>query len=297
MAKKSLGQHFLKDPAVFQKIIAALEPQEGETIFEIGPGHGELTLPLARACAEDAKTNANASARVNTNAKSPCKIIAIEKDATLAAELKLAVEQSGVEKIVEVVEGDALKILHDRALQTEGDYRLAGNIPYYITGHLLRVVGELEKKPERAVLMVQKEVAERIAARPPEMNRLAASVQFWSDVKIIGVVGRENFSPPPQVDSAIIRLERVREEKRDGEQYYSAVRTLFAQPRKTVLNNLSAGDGIQDTAETATAGEENIQGNVKEKITAALKEIGVDPNSRPQNLTVEAIVRIAEALF
>ena len=84
--------------------------------------------------------------------------------------------------------------------------KIVGNIPYYITGKLLRIISELEHKPERTVLLIQKEVALRICATPPDMNRLAASVQFWADAEIIAHVPRNDFSPAPEVDSAVVVL-------------------------------------------------------------------------------------------
>lgn len=244
-----LGQHFLKNPAAAKKIIAALGLKKNDVVVEIGPGHGELTVPLAKACEE-------AGAR----------IVAIEKDKPLTEGLR-----GKNMKNVEVVQGDALELLPTVATT---HYKLAGNIPYYITGHLLRLVGELEKKPERAIFMVQKEVAERISAAPPKMNRLAASVQFWADAKILFHILRSDFSPPPEVDSAVILLQTKHPGPKSPEAYYAAVRAAFAQPRKTILNNLAAAHG-------------------KEKALASLAAAGVDPKSRPQNLTIAQIEEIS----
>jgi 16S rRNA (adenine1518-N6/adenine1519-N6)-dimethyltransferase len=263
MASKTfLGQHFLNDGAVMQKIITALDIQRGNAIIEIGPGHGELTKPLLEKC----------SALEG-------KIIVIEKDVALADELA----HSDIGKNIEVVTGDILKILGTlKPVLENKKYRLTGNIPYYITGHLLRIVSALENKPERCVLMVQKEVAERIIEEPPKMNRLAASVQFWAAPKIIGSVPKHDFVPPPKVDSSILFLETVAPSASvAADRYYAAVRSLFSQPRKTILNNL-----------TAHAAHET-----KERVSAALAELGVAPGSRPQNLTVANIASIAEALF
>ena len=130
--------------------------------------------------------------------------------------------------------------------------------------------------------MIQTEVAERIIAEPPKMNRLAASVQFWADVNIIARVPRADFSPPPEVDSAVIKLDAKpssRENVKLASRYYAAVRAIFAQPRKTILNNVSA------------AGEE------KKKVSAALMSMGIIPESRPQNLTIENISTIAKKFF
>jgi 16S rRNA (adenine1518-N6/adenine1519-N6)-dimethyltransferase len=273
---QKLGQHFLKNKTALRLIAEALELQSDkaveETVIEIGPGHGELTEQI-RSQAPNAK------------------IIAIEKDAALAKKL--------AEKF-EVIEGDALKILEHITngagvgvdASAGSTFKIAGNIPYYITGHLLRAISELEQKPELCVFTIQKEVAERIIATPPRMNRLAASVQFWAEPKILKILAAGDFSPPPKVDSAIIRLETknnastAREGKETGkktmEQYYAAVRIIFAQPRKTVANNL--GQGTRDKG----------QGRIKkEGIIKILEKIGIKPNARPQDLSVEDIMAIA----
>jgi 16S rRNA (adenine1518-N6/adenine1519-N6)-dimethyltransferase len=256
---QKLGQHFLKNPAVIKKIIAGADIKKSETIIEIGPGHGELTIPLAEACA---KIGAN--------------VVAIEKDGKLAEDLRFKIQDLRI-KTVEILDRDALSILKSKILNPKS-FKLLGNIPYYITGHLLRTIGELETKPELCIFTIQKEVAERICAEPPKMNRLAASVQFWAEPKIIANVPRANFSPAPKVDSAIIKLEvRARRyEVRDQEKYYATVRMLFAQPRKTILNNLAAD-----------------QGTDKENVAEKLAKLGIDPNLRPQNLTIEDICEIA----
>ncbi|MDP2598600.1 MAG: rRNA adenine dimethyltransferase family protein [Candidatus Liptonbacteria bacterium] len=202
-------------------------------------------------------------------------------DSALAQNLESRIENLELQKYISVIRGDVLKIL-DSKFQILNSYKLVGNIPYYITGHLLRVVGELEKKPELCVFTIQKEVAERIVAEPPQMNRLAASVQFWAEPKIIAYISRRDFSPPPEVDSAIIKLETrdTRHEARMSvDKYYGTVRTLFAQPRKTILSNLSAENRAVRTE--------------KEKIAGRLRGIGIDPLGRPQDLSIEDIKKIS----
>lgn len=254
-----LGQHFLKNRSVIPKIIAALQIGRGDTIIEIGPGHGELTFPLAEACAE-----AGAA------------MIAVEKDKRLAEGLA-----GRIEKTVDVRNADILEFLRDEApdLRT---VKLVGNIPYYITGKLLRTAGELARKPERSILMVQNEVAERIIAEPPKMNRLAASVQFWAEPAIIARVPKEDFSPPPKVGSAIIALKTKGSLPADAARYYEAMRTLFAQPRKTIANNL-----LSAKREVMT----------REALARALADAGVRPEARPQDLTTAKIAAIADLLF
>lgn len=288
---QKLGQHFLKSPQTVKKIVEALDVQSGETIVEIGPGHGELTIALAEACK-----------------KTGAKIIAIEKDKELAEGLIAKIAEREI-KSLELAQGNALEVLpeliaglaKEKNAGYQTGYKIVGNIPYYITGHLLRIVGELEPKPTRCVFMIQKEVAERACATPPKMNRLAASVQFWSEPEIIARVPKADFSPPPKIDSAVIRLETKNPERAGGietssreqdtgsaERYYAAMRALFAQPRKTILNNL---------ADAAAAPRRAAEIKSKEKIAALLESIGIDPVLRPQNLAVADIAKIAKVFF
>jgi 16S rRNA (adenine1518-N6/adenine1519-N6)-dimethyltransferase len=261
MANKLLGQHFLKNEAVLKNIIDALQPTAGDKIVEIGPGNGELTAPLAERCANIG-----------------CEILAIEKDAALADGLIQRKKWSNVR----IVKGDALALLTELPETQKNKYKIVGNIPYYLTGHLLRVISELGNRPERCVLMVQKEVAERIIARPPKMNRLAASVQFWAIPEIAEVVSRDNFIPKPKVDSAIVVFNAKSEKiPVEAEHYYATVRALFAQPRKTILNNLSAAYGEQKE---------------KDKISRGLQNIGVNPGARPQDLSIQSIMGITQWL-
>lgn len=282
---QKLGQHFLKNKNVIAKIIDALAPQAGDAVFEIGPGHGELTFPLVDICS-----------------KIGCSFAAIEKDPLLADKL-LAGLGTGNLKDIEVQKGDALKLLpslmskyknfpsrEDEARPMGGGisrYLLVGNIPYYITGHLLRIISELNDKPERSIFMVQKEVAERIIAQPPAMNRLAASVQFWAEPKIIVNVPKSDFRPEPKIDSAVILLERKKDSALcSADDYYATVRVLFGQPRKTVLNNVLSGVNVK-----------KIGGYTKENAASALKNIGIDPECRPQNLSIRDIAVIAKMFF
>ena len=208
-----LGQHFLKNQAVVIKIIDAVAPKAGDIIIEIGPGHGELTESLAK--------------MVNKNTR----LILIEKDISLSKKLR---EQFDGKNNIEIHEGDALKILPSIVDSLPPQkYYLVGNIPYYITGKLLRVVSELERKPERTILMVQEEVADRICATPPTMNRLAASVQFWAKTEIITKVPKADFLPPPKIDSAVVLMTtKTIAPSLQPARYYKAVRAIFSQPRK-----------------------------------------------------------------
>ncbi len=275
---QKLGQHFLKNKPALKLIVKALELKPGETVIEIGPGHGELTEEIRRESGGG-------------------RIIAIEKDERLAKELQKKREG---EKNLEIVHGDALKFLKSfpapfSLLPTP--FKLVGNIPYCITGHLLRTISELEQKPERCVFTIQKEVAERIVAKPPRMNRLAASVQFWAEPKILKILPAKDFIPPPKVDSAIVRFNTLYPipNTPDPKKYYAAVRAIFAQPRKTILNNLSSV--ILITAKNPDCRQERIPRQVRDDIIKELEKIGVKPNARPQDLNMGDIIALATALF
>jgi len=132
------------------------------------------------------------------------------------------------------------------------------------------------------VLMVQREVAERICATAPTMNRLSASVQFWADAKIIAAVPKKDFVPPPNVDSAVILLSKKPEQPTiDADRYYCAVRAAFSQPRKTILNNISASKNDVP----------------RQEIEILLKKLGIKPDGRPQDLSVGELAAIAGALW
>lgn len=254
-----LGQHFLINKEKLKNVADALAIRKGDVVIEIGPGHGELTEYLLKAGA---------------------RVIALERDTEFVTPLK----KKFAGKDFEVVAGNALETLPHvvSSLSHVADtmspsYMIAGNIPYYITGYLLRVIEELEHKPTRVVLTMQKEVAERICAVAPKMNLLAASVQYWAEPSIVDIVPKKDFNPPPKVDSATIKLE-VQPTAGDSTRYYAFIKKLFTQPRKTIANNLAGKDGSKD--------------EVGEK----LETIGIDVQKRPHDLTVEDI-RAIEKIY
>ncbi len=257
---QKLGQHFLKNKSALQAIAESLEMAVGDLVIEIGPGHGELTHALR---------TANATAT----------IVAIEKDHALAEKLR---KDFGNDRSVEIMEGDALLLLPTLILRPEfsdRNYKIVGNIPYYITGHLFRTIGELGHKPTRCVFTIQKEVAVRACAVPPNMNRLAASIQFWASTRIIKTLDRSDFSPPPKVFSAIMLLETENTAAIDP-CYDSAIHALFAQPRKTVINNLVASTGKERSV-----------------LARRLSLLGIAENDRPQNLSIKDITALAKEFF
>ena len=310
-----LGQHFLKNKAKLKKIIDALELKDGDIVVEVGPGHGELTQEIQKSkISETEQVRYGAGKNQSANWRTKIKIIAIEKDINLvkfleekfskdknidpvrSKILEISADLSKINRTsngVEIIYGDALKVLPNltNELKNLKTYKLTGNIPYYITGYLLRILGELENKPSLIVLTIQKEVAQRVCAKPPKMNLLAASVQFWAEPKIIGSVSKKDFWPIPKVDSAIIKLTPLTLLVRSSiqcnkEKYYEFIKILFKQPRKTILNNLLSGIVGKNWG-----GKVNKKKN-KEEIIEKLKKIGINPQARPQNLSVEQILKL-----
>jgi 16S rRNA (adenine1518-N6/adenine1519-N6)-dimethyltransferase len=177
-AKRRLGQHFLADPSILARIADALEAEPGETILEIGPGPGGLTAELAKRAA---------------------RVVAIEKDRDLVGPLRTRFPA------VEIIEGDALQI--DWHAVVDGPFLVAGNIPYNITSPLLDKALS-PPQPRRIVFLVQKEVADRVTARPgtPAYGALSVGVQAASHAERIFTVAAGAFQPRPKVDSAVLRL-------------------------------------------------------------------------------------------
>jgi len=272
--RQRLGQHFLKNKEKIRKIIKTLEIKDGDTIVEIGPGHGELTEFLVEKFLAFSGRG---------------ELIAIERDKNLAVQLKTKFQNPNIR----IIEGDVLKTLFQipKALHLMPNaYKIIGNVPYYITGRLLRILSEIEPKPKFCVFTLQKEVAERICAKPQKMNLLAASTQFWADPEIVDIISKKDFKPRPAVDGAIIKLRfknyaafgepRLWRESRIKENYYKLIKILFKQPRKTILNNLIALDKSR-----------------RSYYKVLLEKNGINPQHRPQNLSVEKLKKLAELLY
>ena len=250
----------MKDTSVLEKIAAAIDIAPTDIVVEIGPGHGELTEHILKF--------------------GPEKIIAIERDEKLATSLR---EQVTSKSGLEIIRGDALKILPKVPITYHlkpKTFKIAGNIPYYITGKLLRTIGELKEKPSLTVLTIQKEVAERLCAEPPEMNLLAASVRFWGEPKIIRTISRNAFRPRPKVESAIIQIvtRETSTSEEESAKYYAFIKALFKQPRKTILNNLTDGSN-----------------HTKKEVEKFLVSHGVEPKLRPQNLDIDTINNLSQS--
>jgi len=254
--RKTLGQHFLNDRRILQRIVDALELTGNETVIEIGPGRGSLTellLPAAR------------------------RLILIEYDRALAAKLR---ERYATASSVTVIEADVLTVnLRDAAA---GPFRLVGNVPYYITTPIL--FHALQRpRPDRAVYLVQREVAERIVAAPgsDDYGALSANVQAVASAKLLFRVAPGSFLPPPKVESAAIRIDPrtdpvVQPEEEEG--FRRFVRDAFGMRRKQmrrVLREVLAIDA--------------------QRAGVLLEAARIDPAARPETLSPEDFARIVRA--
>lgn len=255
---KRLGQHFLKSRRPVEIMLnAAKKELPVDIVLEIGPGRGALTRSLTQVFP---------------------KIIAVEKDWRLAEELTRNLE---IEKLrnCEIISGDILKV-DIAALLGNHTYAVIANIPYYLTSRLIRVFLEAGRQPAYMILMVQEEVAERITAQEPHINLLALSVQAYGRPKIIGRVSRENFTPRPEVDSAVVEISHISRglfinQKLDEKKFFQLLRAGFSQKRKTLANSLAVFYGGKKIAE--------------EKIKTA----GLSPKARPQELDLAAWLKLS----
>lgn len=249
--KKSLGQHWLKDPEVLGEIAEAAEISSGDTVLEIGPGLGTLTSRLL----------ARAS-----------RVVAVEFDAELAR--KLPGQFPG--KNLTVVNEDILRF--DLSVLPQG-YKVVANVPYYITSKIVEKLMTADNKPSLAVLLVQKEVAERIAAEPGEISVLAVSTQIFAETELDIEVPRQFFTPPPKVDSQVVVL-RTRPEPLvpvdQQKQFFRIVKAGFSAKRKKLRSSLSGGLGIG-----------------KSETEELLKKAGISPDSRAEDLSIEQWKKIA----
>jgi len=248
---RSKGQNFLVNEKIYNEIIEAAELKSTDEVLEIGPGLGFLTMKLA---------------------KKAKKVLAVELDDALAHYLQMGIDAAGIEN-VEIINEDILKFNLDSYINKEfGEkYKIVANLPYNITSIFLRQVFSLSKRPELMILMLQKEVAERIVARPGEMSILAISVQYYAEVKIVSGVKANNFWPAPEVDSAIISFRSKlknnlgRDYKlEDDKKFFRLIKFGFSAKRKMLKNNLAGGFKI----ETEIAEKILIKNGLNPKIRA-----------------------------
>jgi 16S rRNA (adenine1518-N6/adenine1519-N6)-dimethyltransferase len=248
-ARKGLGQHFLIDGEVLKRITSAAELTPSDVVVEVGPGLGVLTRELAQKAG---------------------RVIAIELDNKLAAALKQTLAPFNN---VTIINDDVLKI-EPKNLATA--YKVVANLPYYITSPVLRHFLEASAKPQLMILMVQKEVAEAIVAKPGEMSLLAVSVQFYGEPRLISYVPAQCFYPPPKVDSAILRINLYPQPRVSDEAgFFAVVRAGFTTPRKQIANSLAQGLGV-----------------AKAEALSLLERAGIVSQRRAETLTLEEWARL-----
>jgi 16S rRNA (adenine1518-N6/adenine1519-N6)-dimethyltransferase len=251
-AKKWLGQHWLTDRRILQRIAEAADFGPEDTVIEVGPGRGALTGLLASRAS---------------------RLIAVEVDTALAAALAENYRQQGN---VSVIEGDVLDLTVEEVLNRGGGglpYVVVGNLPYFIGSPIVRKFLSALVKPRWLVVMLQAEVAERMAATPGQMSYLSVEMQVMAEVRLLFRIPARSFSPPPKVESAVVRLD-VRDspevEVDDLAAFLKLAQAGFAAPRKRLRNSLATGLHMMP-AEAA----------------ALLAEASVDGSQRPQMLRLE----------
>jgi len=246
--KKYFGQNFLINKRILEEIVQVADLKSSDVVLEIGAGLGNLTKRLA---------------------KKVKKVVAIEKDRRLVRILK---ERLSDFTNIKIVEGDILISTTDH-LQLGTNYKIVANLPYYITSPIIRKFLEYENPPKLMVLMVQKEVAERICAKPPKMSLLSVAVQFYSRPEIVKIVKKDFFWPKPKVDSAILRIVPlkitdlfVNYQGVNKKLFFEIVKAGFSQPRKQIKNNLKKV--------------------FKERVETVLKQSKIDKTCRAETLSV-----------
>jgi 16S rRNA (adenine1518-N6/adenine1519-N6)-dimethyltransferase len=251
--KKSLGQHWLDDADSLDAMLEAAEISLDDAVLEIGPGPGTLTEELVNSAKQ---------------------VVAVEFDADLARELPLRVQADNLT----VVNQDILRF---DLTALPPDYKVVANIPYYLTSNLLRVLCESPNHFSKAAILIQKEVAERVCAKPGDMSLLSVSVQFYCEASLGPVVKAELFTPPPKVDSQILKLTFRREPlfDVDSKKFFRIVKAGFAQRRKTLLNSLSGGLQLG-----------------REETEALITRAGLKPTVRAQNLSLDDWYSLYKAL-
>lgn len=256
---KSLGQNFLINAAIPVKIAEQANLSDETTVLEIGPGIGCLTRELA------------------IRAK---KVIAVEIDQRLLPVLGYTLSDCSN---VQVIHSDVLDVDICGLFDPQERVVVCANLPYYVTTPILMYLLESRARLESITVMVQKEVAQRIcsAAGGKEYGAVSAAIRYYTEPKMLFGVSRGSFMPAPNVDSAVIRLDRRAEKPsvRDEKMLFGVIRAGFSQRRKTFVNSVSSGLGIE-----------------KNRVESLLQELGLDPAIRAEKLSIEDFCRISDRL-
>lgn len=252
--QRSKGQNFLIEEKFYDEVVAAAELTKNDKVLEVGPGLGFLTAKLAQAAGQ---------------------VTAVELDDKLASLLQATMNKQKI-KNVQIMNGNALDLMTGA-----GEYKIVANLPYNITSAFLRkFLSQAKQKPELMVLLLQKEVAERICAGPGAMSLLAISVQVYATAEIIDFVPAKAFYPAPEVESAIIKIKGQKSKIKNEEEkiFFQLVRIGFSARRKKLANNLSAGFLITQAEATAWLGR-----------------AGFGENARAQELSVDDWLRLLKS--
>ncbi|MDD4989471.1 MAG: 16S rRNA (adenine(1518)-N(6)/adenine(1519)-N(6))-dimethyltransferase RsmA [Candidatus Pacebacteria bacterium] len=260
-AKKSLGQNFLNSKPALEKIVASAYLSSADTVLEVGPGKGALTeLLLAKAG----------------------KVIAVEKDDRLIPFLKEKFKQEISFGDFLLVHGDILEFNPASQNLSQNSYKLVANIPYYITGIFIRKFLSEVAQPSTMVLMLQKEVAERIVARDGKESILSMSVKAYGTPKIIGIVKAGSFTPSPAVDSAILAIESISKDFFKGfseDTFFELLKAGFSSKRKQMLGNLKKIEKIPTGF-----------------LPELFQKVGIELNARAEDITLLQWKKLLEAM-
>jgi len=258
---KRFGENYLIDANIKDKIISAARPNKGDTVLEIGPGLGALTIDLARSGAA---------------------VYAVEKDRKAFAILKGLVGEEYPN--LNLFCADILDFDMDK-IAPPGKMKVVGNLPYYVTTPIIEYLIENRGSIDFSLILVQREVANRLLASPGSKDYASIScfLQYHTKPVYIHTVKRTSFYPSPEVDSSLIRLEMLTAPSvavNDEKLFFKIVRGAFNQRRKAILNSLS---------------REGVLGISKERLSGILKSVGIDPNARPETLSLAEFARIADS--
>ncbi len=257
---KKLGQNFIINKQVVKKITSCVDFKNN--IIEIGPGLGTLTLELSQKLRQFSKKK---------------KIIAVEKDVKMVEILKETLVDCNN---VSVVHQDALVFIKNLKMS---HYEVIACLPYYVATPIIRLFLETDYRPERMVLTVQKEVAQRICAKPPDMSLLAVSVQFYAQPKILFKISKNSFWPQPQVDSSVIEIVPCKNftfEKKFIQHFFKTLKAGFSRPRGQLLNNLTKKLKLE-----------------KETVEQYFSSAGINSKRRAETLSVEEWIRLSSSVF
>lgn len=252
-----LGQHFLIRRWVAVRLVESLHITAGETVLEIGPGKGALTIELL---------------------KTGARVVAVEKDEQLARALRQTFRKEIAEGRLVLVTADIRDFDPERQRLRDKSYRVAANIPYYITGDILRKLLSGQHQPRSIAMLVQKEVADRIVARDGKESILSISVKAYGSPKIIARVSRSNFSPQPSVDSALLLVSDISRDffRHVSERtFFNVVRAGFSSKRKFLAHNLS---------------------KIAKNSHAAIARCGISRKARAEDLSLEEWGRLVRAI-